>query len=47
MSAPPKKALRLTWHSAFQSTRDIVLALNLSVSATVGGVCHVAERLIR
>jgi hypothetical protein len=47
MSAPPNTALHLTWHSAFQSTRDIVLALNLSVSATVGGVCHVAERPVR
>jgi hypothetical protein len=43
----PNKALQLTWHSAFQSTFGSLLALNPGASATVGGLCHAAERPIR
>jgi hypothetical protein len=41
------KALQLTWHSAFQSTSGSLLALTMGASATVGGLCHAAERHIR
>jgi hypothetical protein len=38
------KALQLTWHSAFQSRSGSILASTLGASATVGGLCHAAER---
>ena len=41
------KALQLTWHSAFQSRSGSLLASTLGASATVGGLCHAAERPIR
>jgi hypothetical protein len=40
-------ALELTWHSAFQSTFGSLLALNVAATATVGGLCHAAERPVR
>ncbi len=45
--APPNKALQLTWHSVFQSTFVWSLASTLGASATVGGLCHAAERPVR
>ncbi len=44
--APSSKALQLTWHSAFQSVSGSLLASTLGASATVGGLCHAAERHI-
>ena len=38
------KALQLTWRSAFQSKSGSILASTLGVLATVGGLCHAAER---
>jgi len=38
------KALQLTWHSAFRSGSGSILASTLGASATVGGLCHAAER---
>ena len=45
--APSNKALQLTWHSAFQSRSGSLLASTLGASATVGGLCHAAERPVR
>jgi hypothetical protein len=45
--APPNKALQRTWHSTLQSGSGRLLASTLGASATVGGLCHAAERLIR
>ncbi len=44
---PPNKALQLTWHSAFQSESGSLVASTLGASATVGGLCHAAERPVR
>ena len=44
---PPNKALQLTWHSAFQSRSGSILASTLGTTATVGGLCHAAERPVR
>jgi len=43
----PNKALQLPWHSAFQSGSGSLLATGLGASATVGGLCHAAERQVR
>jgi hypothetical protein len=43
----PNKALQLTWHSAFQTRSGSILASTLGASATVGGLCHAAERHVR
>jgi hypothetical protein len=43
----PSKARQLPWHSAFHPGSGSLLASTLGVSATVGGLCHAAERLIR
>ena len=44
---PPNNALQLPWHSAFQSRSGSILASTLGAAATVGGLCHAAERPIR
>jgi hypothetical protein len=46
-NVPPNNAPQLTWHSAFQTKLWYRLALNMGASATVGGLCHTAERPVR
>ena len=43
----PDKALQRTWRSAFQSRSGSLWAPNLGASATVGDLCHAAERPVR
>jgi hypothetical protein len=45
--ALPDEALQLTWHCALQSGSGSILASTLGASATIGGLCHAAERPIR
>ena len=43
----PNKALQSAWQSAFRSKSGSFLASDLGASATVGGLCHAAERPVR
>ena len=45
MSPPPNEAIQLTWHRAFYSDSDSLLASIWGASANAGGLCHAAERL--
>jgi hypothetical protein len=45
--ALPNNALQLTANSAFQLRFGSLLASTLGASATVGGLCHAAERPAR